>query len=73
MYEKLKSLAKVAANTVIGGKIFADEDVFYARLSICKGCALMQTTAGRDRCSICTCPIEAKCLAHGSECPKKKW
>jgi hypothetical protein len=45
------------------------ENIYEARLSICKGCEKLNA----GTCSACGCYVELRALSPMSSCPYKKW
>jgi hypothetical protein len=52
-----------------GYRLLAEDDVVEARQALCDPCPFRD----EDRCSVCTCDIEAKTRLNTEKCPKRKW
>ena len=52
-------------------EIFASEETFEERLSICKNCEKYINLSNQCRVCLCFMPVKARFAA--AECPVKKW
>lgn len=75
LIEQAQTLGAAAVRFIRSGASLVGDDVFNARLEVCRGCDQWDSEAflGTGRCLKCGCSTKGKLRLPGEGCPLEKW